>query len=258
MKIALLSDIHGNSIALDAVLQDIANQGGVDQYLILGDLAAIGFDPVGALERVRSLPNLLIVRGNTDRYLVTGELPSSMMEATKRDPSRTSALIETAQSFAWTQGAISSGDWFEWLATLPLEYRLTLPNGAHLLAVHASPGTDDGRGIRPDASGEELQSVANNVDADIVCIGHNHAAFEHRIDNMHVINPGSVSNSFPPDLRASYAILYSTESNYRIEFRCVDYEREAVVSQVQRLHHPAAPYITRFMRGENIAPWSKK
>ncbi|MBI5032522.1 MAG: metallophosphoesterase family protein [Chloroflexi bacterium] len=258
MKIALLSDIHGNSIALDAVLQDIAKQSGVDQYLILGDLAAIGFDPVGVLERIRALPNLLIVRGNTDRYLVTGELPAPTLTDIQSNPALVTKFAEVNKSFAWTQGAISSGIWFDWLATLPLEQRLTLPNGSRLLAVHASPGTDDGRGIRPDTREQELQSIVNNCDADIVCIGHNHAAFEHRVGGVHVVNPGSVSNPFPPDLSAGYAILNATESGYQVEYRRADYDNEAVVRQVQRLRHPAAPYITRFMRGENIAPWSKK
>ena len=258
MKIALLSDIHGNSIALDAVLQDIARQGGVDQYLILGDLAAIGFDPLGVLERVHSLPNLFIVRGNTDRYVVTGELPAPTLTDLQSNPALVTKFAEVNKSFAWTQGAIRSEDWFEWLELLPIEQRLTLPNGTCLLAAHASPGTDDGRGIRPDTSEQELQSMVNNVDADLVCVGHNHAAFEHCIGGVHVVNPGSVSNSFPPDLRASYAILNATESGYHFEYRRVDYDREAVVIQVQRLRHPAGTYITRFMRGENIAPWSKK
>jgi len=78
--IALLSDIHGNPIALDAVLEDIQQQGGADQYWILGDLAAIGHDPVGTLEKLARLPNATFVRGNTDRYLVTGERPGPTIE----------------------------------------------------------------------------------------------------------------------------------------------------------------------------------
>jgi hypothetical protein len=75
MRIALLSDIHGNPIALDAVLDDVQDQGGVDAHWELGDLAAIGYDPVGVLERLVALPNVQFARGNTDRYLVTGERP---------------------------------------------------------------------------------------------------------------------------------------------------------------------------------------
>ena len=75
MRIALLSDIHGNSIALDAVLTDIEQRGGVDEHWVLGDIVALGPDPVGVLERLTVLPADVFVRGNTDRYVVTGERP---------------------------------------------------------------------------------------------------------------------------------------------------------------------------------------
>lgn len=87
MRIALLSDIHGNSIALDAVLADIQTNGGVDEYWILGDLCAIGHDPVGVLERVAQLPNVRFVRGNTDRYTVTGALPNPTFAEVAKDAS---------------------------------------------------------------------------------------------------------------------------------------------------------------------------
>jgi predicted phosphodiesterase len=73
MKIAVLNDIHGNSIALDAVLKDIGKD--VDKFLFLGDYAAIGHDPVGVFQRVNRLPNSVFIRGNTDRYLTTPTYP---------------------------------------------------------------------------------------------------------------------------------------------------------------------------------------
>ena len=62
MRIALISDIHGNLLALEAVLADIAAQGGVDAYWILGDFSSLGYDPVGVLERVTQLQNALFSR----------------------------------------------------------------------------------------------------------------------------------------------------------------------------------------------------
>ena len=73
MRVAVFSDIHGNSIALDAVLADITARGGADAYWVLGDLVAIGADPVDTLERLAALPNPTFVQGNTQRYLLTGE-----------------------------------------------------------------------------------------------------------------------------------------------------------------------------------------
>ena len=62
MRLALLSDLHGNPIALDAVLADIEANGGVDGHLVLGDLVAIGHDPAGVLERLFKLPGVRFVQ----------------------------------------------------------------------------------------------------------------------------------------------------------------------------------------------------
>jgi hypothetical protein len=75
MRLAILSDIHGNPHALDAVLADIQSQGEVDAYWVPGDFAALGYDPVTPLEKVTALSPASFTRGNTDRYVVTQDLP---------------------------------------------------------------------------------------------------------------------------------------------------------------------------------------
>jgi predicted phosphodiesterase len=73
MRLAILSDIHGNLAALDAVLTDIVRHGGADGYIVLGDLAAQGYAPSPTVERLAQLPNARFVRGNTDRCVVRRE-----------------------------------------------------------------------------------------------------------------------------------------------------------------------------------------
>ncbi len=225
MRIALLSDIHGNPIALDAVLADVKAQGDVDAHWILGDLAAIGYDPVGALERLAELPNARFVRGNTDRYVVTGERPRPTFAAVESDPRLLPLLVDVAQSFAWTQGAITATGWLEWLAALPFEQRAVLPDGARLLGIHASPGSDE-RGVHPGLSDAELKSLLADCAADLVCVGHTHWPMDLRVDGVRVVNLGSVSNPLPPDLRASYVILDADASGYRVQHRLVDVEED--------------------------------
>lgn len=200
MRIALLSDIHGNSIALEAVLEDIQAQGDVDAYWVLGDLAAIGYDPVGVLERLAELPQARLIRGNTDHYLVTGERPKPTIEECEANPALWSACVEVASSFSWTQGAVMVTGWVEWLAGLPLENRIVLPDGTRVLCVHASPGCDDGQGVHPGVSKKALKLLVAENEADLVCVGHTHWPMDMRIDGVHLVNVGSVSNSFPPDL----------------------------------------------------------
>src|SRR5437667_317122 len=71
MRLAILSDIHGNPLALDAVLADIERQGEVDAYWVLGDFAPLGYDPVTPLEKISDLPHASFTRGNTDRHVAT-------------------------------------------------------------------------------------------------------------------------------------------------------------------------------------------
>jgi hypothetical protein len=72
---------------------------------------------------------------------------------------------------------------------------------------------------------------------------------------VRLVNPGSVSNPFPPDLRASYAILFCDSQGYNIEHHRADYDRQAVIDTMKRVAHPSEAYITRFMRGENLPPY---
>lgn len=256
MRYALISDIHGNPIALDAVLADIEMQGGVDGYWFLGDFAAIGFDPVGVLERVSALPNASFIRGNTDRYLITGERPGPKPEVARNDPGLIARLIEMNANLAWTQGFVQSSGWRNWLAELELEVRMTLPDGTRMLGVHAAPGLDDGPGINPALSDEELRAILAPARADLVIVGHTHFPLERRVDGMHALNLGSVSNPIIPELQATYALLKADTNGYQLQPRFVDYDHKSVISAIERSHHPAAEFLSQFMRGEHISPWA--
>lgn len=257
MKVAILADIHGNSIALDKVLKDIRSTGKVDEYWFLGDYAAIGHDPIGVLERISNLPNARFIRGNVDRYICTGELPWPQFTDMEKEPALAPLHINIVRSFSWTAGAISATGWLPWFKKLPLDIRLTLPDGARVLMVHAAPGTDDGTGIDLNLSDEEIFKHLADADADLVLVGHTHTPLDRTVGRIRVVNPGSISNPFPPDLRASYAILRADENGYEIDHRQVDYNREAVIRAVKEVDHPAYEYITRFMRGENRKSWMK-
>lgn len=257
MRIAVLSDIHGNSIALDAVLEDVRAQGDVDAYWVLGDLAAIGFDPIGVLEKVSELPQVMLVRGNTDRFLVTGERPRPTVEECEAKPPLWLARAEVAASFSWTQGMVTAAGWLEWLAELPLESRAVLPDGSRVLCVHASPGCDDGREVQPRMNEEALGALVAESEAELVFVGHTHWPMETRVAGVHLANVGSVSNPFPPDLRASYVMLEADEAGYHLQYHRVAYNHEAVVRELRRVNHPAAPYIIRFLRGEIRPNWWK-
>lgn len=241
MKLALLSDVHGNPIALDAVLRDVEAQGGVDGYWVLGDLAALGYDPAGALERIACLPNASTVRGNTDRYLVTGERPGDTPTAERAQarPDLVPQLVEVDRAFTWAQGYVAARGWLEWLAALPVETRLTLPDGTRMLGVHASPGRDDGPGLRDDATDAETAPLIETCAADLVVAGHTHRAMDRVVDGVRVVNVGSVSNPSGKDRRASYALLEASAAGHTVSLHRVEYDRSAVLDAIRRIRYPA-------------------
>jgi predicted phosphodiesterase len=256
MRVALLSDIHGNPNALDAVLHDIEAQGGVDEHWVLGDLAAIGYDPVGALARVAALPGLRVVRGNTDRMITNASWHAEAFDEARAGGEQAMAALRLVRSMVWTQGAVSVTGWADWLRALPVELHATLPDGTRFLGVHASPGRDDGPGLHPYQAAEEQGVLLGDTSAyDLVCVGHTHLPFEGRAAALHVVNLGSVSNPLAPDLRASYVILDADTKGYQVTFRRVDYDHAAVIAATEAAGHPALEYVRAFMRGERRPAW---
>lgn len=255
MRLALLSDIHGNAIALDAVLADIAALGGVDEYWVLGDLVAVGPQPVAVLERLQTLPNVRYTCGNTDVYIATGERPPPTSADVMADVNHLFSFEEVARTMAWTQGALAATGWLPFLDTLPLEQRLTLPDGTRLLGVHASPGQASGPGLRPDYPQTEIAERIASCDADLLCVGHTHWPMNVRIGATHVVNLGSISNPQTPDLCAWYALLDAAPAGYRLQQRQVAYDRQAVIAALHAARHPAQGFIVRHMQGAYVRDW---
>jgi len=244
--LAIFSDIHGNAAALDAVLRDIDDQGGVDACWIVGDLSALGYDPVTPLERIDALGNAVVVRGNTDRMAVTDDWPPPTPAAISADAGAMALHTHIARSFAWTRGYVTAHGWYDWLAALPLDARLTLPDGTRLLAVHASPGLDNGPGMTADMPDGEVRARFAGCDADLVVVGHIHVPQERQIDDLRIVNVASVSNPMTPDHRAHYVLLEANASGYRLESRRAAYDIPTMIDAAHRVHHPAEDYFMGF------------
>ena len=249
MRIALLADIHGNDIALKAVLDNIEENGGVDTYWILGDLVAIGSAPIKVIEILQELP-VEIIRGNTDRYVCTGDRPGPFLEQVQADASLLPELVEVEGDFSWCQGAVTAAGWFDWLSNLPMEYRTKLPDKTEVLCVHASQGNDDGKGIKQSMSQREIENQLMDCQENLICVGHTHRPFSISVNRKRIINPGSVSNPIGKDVRANYAVIDARDDGYHIEHYQVEYDQQAVIEMLAYIKHPARRFITMHMRGE--------
>jgi predicted phosphodiesterase len=257
MRIAILSDIHGNRIALDAVLADIEAQGGVDATWILGDFCALGPQPVLALERIAAIPNRVMVRGNTDFYLTSGKRPGLAADAVVGDPTRLELYAEIRASFGWTLGAVTTTGWLPFLQELPVEQRATLPDGTHVLLVHASPGTDDGAGVTPVTADADLRQLCQGCTADLVLVGHTHVPVDRSLTlanghTVRVINPASVSNPRLPSLHASYGLLTGNEQGYDYQRREVSWDRQAILDMMDEVGFPGTGHVRSYLLGHDV------
>ncbi len=248
MRAAVFSDVHGALVALEAVLAD-AKEAGVDEYWIVGDLVAHGPHPGATIRRLMELPSARIVRGNTDRYVLTGEV-SAMIP-----PSDLGMQISASRSFAWTRGAITAVGGYNWLASLPVEQTVTLPNGCRVLLVHASPGQDDGPGLFAEMEDHELidAGVADSG-AQLIFVGHTHDPMDRTVAGVRVVNLGSVSLPCTTERRAMWTLLDANEVCYTIERRFAKYDIESVASALDREHHPAADWLKGKLRTPPVAP----
>lgn len=244
MRAAVFSDVHGNLAALDAVLAD-AKGVGAEEFWVVGDLVAHGPHPAATARRLIDLPRSRVVRGNTDRYVLTGDLPGMIPSIDQaRSTAELQVRIEAAMAFAWTRGAITAVGLYNWLAALPIEHRVTLPDGTRVLLVHAAPGQDDGPGVQAAMSDQQLRDAGlPDAGADLIFVGHTHLPLDRTVGDVRVVNLGSVSVPATAERRAMWTLLVADETGFTIERRFVPYDLEAVTSALDQVHYPSADWL---------------
>jgi len=244
VRAAVFSDVHGNLVALEAVLAD-ATGAGAEECWIVGDLVAHGPQPAATIRRLMDLSDARIVRGNTDRYVLTGELPGMVPTADNaRTPAEVRLLVDVSTAFGWTRGAVTTAGGYEWLASLPVEQRVTLPDGTRVLLVHAAPGHDDGRGAQPDMTEQELIAAGfADADAQLIFVGHTHVPVDYSVNDVRIVNLGSVSVPATAERRAMWTLLVADDDGFRIERHFTEYDPAIVTSAMDAEHHPSAAWL---------------
>lgn len=233
MRIAIVSDMHGNMTALEAVIEDL-RQTAPDLILHGGDIADGGANPAQVVDRVRDL-GWQRVLGNTDETLFRpAALPEFASQSSKNLQPLFSAIEENA---AATRQALGE-DRLTWLAALPRQ--LTHES---IAIVHASPESL-WRAPAHDASDAELESVYHPLDKPIAIYAHIHVPYMRSLSGMIVVNTGSVSLSFDGDPRASYLLL----DDFVPAIRRVEYDLDKELRALSESNLPHSDWIARTLK----------
>jgi predicted phosphodiesterase len=231
MRIAIVSDIHGNRTAFEAVLADL-RQTSPDLILHGGDLADSGSSPVEIVDHIRDLGWQGVV-GNTDEMLF---MPESLRKLAERSPELHDLFAAVEEIAAATREALGEGR-LAWLRGLPLDQ----VHGPMAL-VHASPESP-WRAPMPEASDAELESVYKPLGRSVAVYAHVHRPYIRRVPGMVVANTGSVGLSYDGDRRAAYLLLDGSEP----EIRRVEYDVNGEIKALSGCGLPRADWVARML-----------
>ena len=231
MRYALISDIHANLPALEAVLADIAAQPGVDATCHLGDLVGYAPWPDETVERLRAagIPG---IAGNYDSTVAT---QAPHCGCRYEDP-RQEELSHL--SFAWTL-AHTSSDTAAYLGTLPFRIDLR-PLGGHaagptVTLIHGNQVLNTVY-VHEDRTDDFLAKMGAGIGAragDVVCFGHTHKPWHRVVEGTHFVNTGSVGRPKDGDPRAGYVLLdVAADAGVRVDTVRVAYDVEAAARAI--------------------------
>ncbi|WIG60769.1 MAG: hypothetical protein OJF49_003517 [Ktedonobacterales bacterium] len=246
MRILVISDMHGNCLALDTVLSDIAGER-FDATVCLGDTVQGGPQPHEVIARLRDL-NCPVVMGNADDWMLTGH-DTGAEEITPERRQKMDAVRE------WSLAQLSPDD-VAFIQAYQPTVRMPLGDGLTLVCSHGSPKSYDDL-ILPTTTDEELQQLLQPEDGAIYCGGHTHVQFVRHLRQTFHFNPGSAGfayrhdqddDHFKADPFAEYAVLTSANGSLRLEFRRVPFDAEQLIAIYRSSGRPyaeeaAAQYI---------------
>jgi predicted phosphodiesterase len=239
MRIALISDLHGNDLALRAVLDDV-RRAGVDEIVCLGDVATLGPRPHEVLATLRELRCTCIV-GNHDAFLLDERLVRSYTEA--------QVVVDAVD---WCREELDASERELLRSFVPTADR-DLGRGARLFLFHGSPRshTEDLLATTPP---DELDERLDGHEATVLAGGHTHLQMLRQHRGALLVNPGSVgmpfkeyvANRTPTVLaHAEYAVVESRDGTIAVDLRRVALDRAALRAQAEATTNPFRTMLLR-------------
>ena len=199
-RIAVLSDVHGNVTALEAVRKALKKEK-PDVTLIAGDLVMNGPEPGATIDAIREMERdgAIVVQGNTDIAVADADYAAAfpwLLESGVSDTIRAGA--------EWAHDALDD-DQLAWLRRLPAERRVRIGDDL-ILVTHASPGSQT-QGFDKDLDPSIVTERMSRTDARVICCGHTHLPEVREFGWKVIVNGGSAGYVFDGDPTASWALV---------------------------------------------------
>jgi len=220
-QLAILSDIHGNLPALEAVLADLA-QFKVDQVVVAGDVINWGPFSAQVMERV-TREGWPAIRGNNEFYLLDYETPRAPAEWSDRS---------NWAMLPWLYRQLN-GRWHKAIAAWPDTLSLRFPDAPPLRVVHGSPRSPS-EAIHWTHGDAEIMEMLAGVEETTLVAGHTHLAMDRRVGRWHILNAGTVGVPLDGRFRASYMLLEGDADGWRPAFRQVPYDLGPLFAEFER------------------------
>ncbi|WHY71033.1 metallophosphoesterase family protein [Fictibacillus enclensis] len=238
MKMAFISDIHGNAVALETVLRDIKEKS-IDQVFVLGDLCFRGPEPKRSLELVQAL-NTKVIKGNADEWVVRGISEGEV-------PPHVKNMMDKERLWCYEQ--LSAED-INFLQELPSD--IMFNNGQ--LSVHAFHATPDSlfEVVTPAENEPVLTEKMMKENAELFVYGHIHKAYVKYLAGKCLANTGSVGLPFDGVPRASYFLLETNDFSYQTSIVRVSYDMERVIRQYKENDYPNAEMMINVLKNASL------
>ncbi len=239
-RIAVLSDVHGNAVALEAVRRAVT-AAAPDAVLVAGDLVMNGPDPAATVDAVRELEaaGALVVQGNTDIAVADFDYAAAFPWFSDGAPD---AFRRAAE---WAHDALDDGQ-LEWLRRLPAERRLWLDDTLVLL-THASPGSQTA-GFDPALDASVVLERVSGTDARVICCGHTHLPEVRDFGWKMIVNDGSAGYVFDGEPTASWAVVDIAGANVTAEIKRTSFDALTVANAISSRGLPGDVYRAATVR----------
>lgn len=220
MRIAIISDSHGNLTALDAVLDELDQTGPYDEVLMGGDVAYGGPFPRECIDRVRER-SYRTVRGNTDQMIV--------------DATETGGDVHSE----WVVKQLEP-EHIDFLTSLPVQVNVGLEGDRILGLVHATPWSIY-ESYLPSGDVEVCRQMLDEAGANVVAYGHIHVQGIRELETGLIVAVGSLGLPFDGDQRAMYTVIETGGDAMQVDFRRVVYDVERAMREAREGGGPNGP-----------------